>query len=238
MIYWTTISNLGDIAATAPLAVGIAILFIVRRAWLLAMLWIILFVFGLGLVIVSKIAFVGWGIGHQALDFTGFSGHAMRAMAIFPVLGYLAAKKTPFSTQITSLVICTTVGTIVGISRLLLHVHSWSEVIAGWILGTAVSFCFIFLLRNWNNISFYPPLIMVALMPLVITPYLKPTPTQHWIINLSLYLSGHDQPFTRDDWTHSALRQAGDVPTIQVKAYSPSSQVPLSKKIPAILSRQ
>src|ERR1700754_4611274 len=35
----------------------------------------------------SKIAFLGFGIGSAAIDFTGFSGHAMYSMAILPVLG-------------------------------------------------------------------------------------------------------------------------------------------------------
>src|SRR5476651_1130096 len=35
----------------------------------------------------SKVAFLGFGIGIAALDFTGFSGHSMYATAILPVLG-------------------------------------------------------------------------------------------------------------------------------------------------------
>ena len=40
----------------------------------------------------SKVAFIGWGLGLSALDFTGISGHAMIASAVYPLLlGTLAA---------------------------------------------------------------------------------------------------------------------------------------------------
>lgn len=227
MNYLATISNLGDIAATAPVAACIALFFIMQRAWQLAIWWIILFFCGLILVVASKLAFVGWGIGYQALNFTGFSGHAMRAMAIFPVLGYLVAKNNPRTAQITMLIVSACAGTIIGISRLLLHVHSWSEVIAGWILGTVVSFLFILILRNWNHSSVYPPMIVIAVaafMPFVITPRFTPTPTQDWIIALSLYLSGRDQPFTRDDWRFSPLSQVTNMPSKQVRTSSNRSR--------------
>ena len=35
---------------------------------------------------VSKVAFLGFGLGIAAIDFTGFSGHSMYAWAILPVL--------------------------------------------------------------------------------------------------------------------------------------------------------
>lgn len=234
MNYLATISNLGDIAATAPAAACIALFFIMQRAWQLAIWWIILFFCGLVLVVVSKLAFAGWGIGYQALNFTGFSGHAMRAMAILPVLGYLVAKNNPRTAQITMLIISACAGTVIGISRLLLHVHSWSEVIAGWVLGTVVSFLFILILRNWNNNSFYPPMIVIAVaafMPFVITPRFTPTPTQDWIIALSLYLSGRDQPFTRDDWRFSPPSQAANTPSKQARTSSNTSRIYPANKI-------
>jgi membrane-associated phospholipid phosphatase len=200
MIFWTSLSNLGDIASTMLVASGIAGFFFMRRAWQLALCWMGLFGCGLMLVVASKVAFVGWGIGHQAFDFTGFSGHAMRAMAIFPVLGYLAAEKSPIFIRITAVLICSMVGALVGFSRYLLHVHSYSEVIAGGLLGAILSGGFIFILRKTQTISFYPPWIILAFVPLLIPSYLGPTPTQGWIVDLSLYLSGHEQIFVRDGW--------------------------------------
>lgn len=200
MITWTSLSNLGDIASAMLLAAGIAGFFFMRRAWQLALWWMALFGGGLMLVVASKVAFVGWGIGHQAFDFTGFSGHAMRAMAILPVLAYLAAGKSPVPVRIIAVLTCSMVGALVGFSRYLLHVHSYSEVIAGGLLGAILSGGFIFILQKKHVISFYPPLLILAFAPLLIPSYLGATPTQGWIIKLSQYLSGHEQVFVRDGW--------------------------------------
>jgi membrane-associated phospholipid phosphatase len=200
MTYWMTVGSLGDIAATMPIAFGIVAILSIRRAWRLAAWWILLFFFGLALVVISKIAFIGWGIGNQALDFTGFSGHATRAMAIFPVLGYLLTKKSNSSMQGIFFAVGVAAAIIVGISRHRLHMHSWSEIYFGWMVGATISYCFILMLRQWKHISLYSPVLMIALIPILVIPYIEPTPTQHWLIQFSLYLSGHDQPFTRERW--------------------------------------
>jgi membrane-associated phospholipid phosphatase len=228
MTYWMTIGNLGDIAATMPIAIGIVAIFARRHAWHLAGWWILLFFFGLAVVVISKIAFIGWGIGNQALDFTGFSGHATRAMAIFPILGFLIAKNYSNFMQVIFLIVGAGVGVVVGISRYLLHVHSWSEIVAGWMLGATISFCFIFTLRHWKNISFYSPFLVVAVVPLFIAPYIEPTPTQHWLTNFSLYLSGHDQPFTRARWRDTAPDQVSNFERQAVMASLNLPHMPLS----------
>jgi membrane-associated phospholipid phosphatase len=218
----TAISNLGDIGVTTPIAGCIAVFFALRQDWKLTAWWVILFAFGLSLVVVSKVAFVGWGIGYQELDFTGFSGHAMRAMAIFPVLGYLVVKKKSIHTQTVFFMLGIGLGLIVGISRQLLNVHSWSEVIAGCVLGLAVSVCFVLILSSSKQFSFYRPLLIIAMVPILMTPYLKPTPTQSWIIDFSLYLSGHDQPFTRNDWQLSTSIHTDEPWPAQKKAFQES----------------
>jgi membrane-associated phospholipid phosphatase len=226
MIAWTTLSNLGDIASAMLVAVGIAGFFFMRRAWQLALCWMGLFGCGLMLVVASKVAFVGWGIGHQALDFTGFSGHAMRAMAIFPVLAYLAAGKSPIFIRVIAVIACSLVAALVGFSRYLLHVHSYSEVIAGGLLGAILSGGFILILRKKHTISFYPPLIILAFTPLLIPAYLGPTPTQGWIIELSLYLSGHEQIFVRDGWkfvTPANIANATDISASDLRVSFSSS---------------
>lgn len=223
MITWTSLSNLGDIASAMLLAAGIAGFFFMRRAWQLALCWMGIFGGGLMLVVASKVAFIGWGVGHQAFDFTGFSGHAMRAMAILPVLAYLAAGKSPVPVRIIAIFTCSLVGVLVGLSRYLLHVHSYSEVIAGGILGAILSSWFIFILRKSADMAFYPPLLILVFLPLLIPSYLGPTPTQGWIVKLSLYLSGHEQVFVRDGWKFVTPANTVVISTPGLRVSLPSS---------------
>jgi hypothetical protein len=78
-----------------PAALIITIWLLTGRLWHLAALWCLLFGIAMLAVVATKIAFLGWGIGSEALDFTGISGHAARATAIFPVLFYLGLQNPP-----------------------------------------------------------------------------------------------------------------------------------------------
>ena len=79
----------------------------------------------------SKVAFLGFGIGIAALDFTGFSGHSMYSWAILPVLGAIVAGRCGVAAGVVLAVLITW-------SRVRLGAHSWSEAISGMALGAAV----------------------------------------------------------------------------------------------------
>jgi len=183
-----------------PAALGIAIWLIVGRGWRMALWWCLLFIAGMSLVAVSKIAFIGWGIGIRSIDFTGFSGHSMRATAVFPVLFYLILQKAPPVARVSGVLLGIVFGVIIGISRLVLHSHSVSEAAAGCVLGSMVSLSFIWILGPSQKFVLYRSLIALSLITLLVAPYAEPAPTQRWLIDLSLYLSGHDRPFVRQGW--------------------------------------
>src|SRR5690242_12235967 len=88
------------------------------RAWRLALWWCLLLILGCTMVAASKIAFIGWGIGIQSLDFTGLSGHAMRATAIAPVFLYLISPKAPAPVRLAAVLAGIGFGLLIGVSRL------------------------------------------------------------------------------------------------------------------------
>lgn len=198
---------MGDITIMLFAALAIAAWLFAENETQLALCWSLLFGAGLGVVIATKMAFIGWGIGIRALDFTGFSGHAMRATAVLPVLFYLMLEKAPRILRAAGTGCGLALGTLVGISRLAVHVHSPSEVIAGWMLGAAVSISFIWiagtsLRRHVCN----PVRIAVSVMALLTVPYVHPAPTQQWLTEITLYVTGHDEPFPRSGWRHARPR--------------------------------
>lgn len=219
MNYWATISKLGDVTTSSSLALGIFALFALQHAWKLASHWIMLFSVGTMAVVVSKVAFIGWGIGSQELDFTGFSGHAMRAMAIFPVLAYISVQQNTFISKVIAIISCVALGAVVGVSRFILNFHSWSEIVMGSILGLSLSFCFIYLLRNYRDKYFPQPIALTGLLPLLFMLHTDPTPTQHWIVGFSLYISGHEQPFVREGWQFSKPGQTDYLQNSKIKTF-------------------
>lgn len=210
MIEWSEITRLGDVTIMLLAALAIAAWLFAEDETQLALSWSLLFGTALAVVVATKMAFIGWGIGIRSIDFAGFSGHAMRAAAVLPVLFYLMLEKAPRVLRAIGAFCGLALGLVVGISRLAIHVHSPSEVIAGWLLGSAVSISFIWLAGSTLRKHVFSPLrIAVSLLALFTAPYVHPAPTQQWLTNITLYVSGHDEPYPRGEWKqqHGSARE-------------------------------
>lgn len=197
MIPWMQITSVADAVVTIPAAATIAAWLIVGRAWHMAALWCVLFISGLGIVVATKIAFIAWGVGISAIDFMGMSGHAMRAMAVFPVILYLILLKSPARIRTSGVVFGIFIGLLVSVSRLALNVHSPSEVITGAALGGAVSMGFIWVSRTLTEPSLSRSIIALGLCVLLPTSYASPAPTNQWMNAVASYLSGHEGLYER-----------------------------------------
>jgi membrane-associated phospholipid phosphatase len=198
MVSWITITRLAGITVTAPIALGIAAFLVIEGERRLALWWCLLFAAGLALVAATKIAFIGWGIGIHPLDFTGASGHAMRAMALAPVALYLILQNAPRHLRAAGVLTGFAFGMLIGISRIVLRAHTVSEVVAGWLLGAAVSIAFICIAGSLQKTVFTPTRIAGGLLALfLLAAFGRPFPTQYWLTKVSLYVSGHDKPFVR-----------------------------------------
>jgi membrane-associated phospholipid phosphatase len=205
MISWTHITSFGDAYVTFPAAIVITVWLFTGRAWRMSWWWCLLFTLGISLVVATKLAFIGWGIGIRSLDFTGFSGHAMRAAAIIPVMIYLMLQKSSATMRATGVMLGLAYVILIAISRVILHTHSVSEAIAGLVLGCIVSFGFIWISNTLPKPKLNRWLIAFCLPVLFATSYSEPAPTQKWMTDVALYLSGHDKPYTRTLWEETEL---------------------------------
>jgi membrane-associated phospholipid phosphatase len=200
MFTWVAITKLADTIVMLPAAAlcigGLAL----RRAWRLALSWCLLLTAGLAIVAATKIAFIGWGIGIPSLDFTGFSGHAMRATAIAPVLFYLICQKAPPPARLAAVLAGIGFGLLIGVSRIMVHAHSVSEVVGGCLVGAVIGLVFISMLAGMHNPVPASPVFALGLLVLVLAPMSEPAPTERWLQHLALSLSGNERPFVRADW--------------------------------------
>ena len=140
----------------------------------------------------SKIAFLGFGIGIAALDFTGFSGHSMYSWAILPVLAAIVAGWR-------GALVGVALAMLITYSRVDLGAHSWSEAISGMALGAAAA--------GWTLADYlahpgavrapwWPPLLLAAWLTLL-PMRAPPSRTHGLVVAISLKLSGHTRPYTR-----------------------------------------
>ena len=163
MNWWQHLTDLGSLNVTAPIAVGIAAWLGVAHCVRLAGYWTAIFLGAMSLVVASKIAFLGWGIGSQALDFAGFSGHAARAAAVFRVaIGLLLHRQKP-RLRNQGVLAGVLIAAAIAVSRVVVGAHSVSEAASGCLLGLAAALLFID--RARAAVNFRPGPVLVAITP-------------------------------------------------------------------------
>ncbi|WP_092802570.1 MULTISPECIES: phosphatase PAP2 family protein [unclassified Janthinobacterium] len=184
-----------------PAGVAIALWLLVSRQWRLVFSWSLWYGSGLALVVLSKLAFMSWGVGSSSLDFTGFSGHAMRAGAVFPVLMYVLLQQADRRWRHAGVIAGVAFAVLVAISRVVVHAHSVSEAVSGCVLGLAVALGFMWNARGAVNIAVSHALALASLVLMVVLSFkAEPMPTELWLQKLAKVLSGHDRVFSRADW--------------------------------------
>ncbi len=207
--YWQLLTRLGEMQIVLPAGCLAALsLELFSKARKLAVWWMLLLVMAALITTASKIAFIGWGLGSTTLDFTGFSGHAMFAAAIYPILfGTLASHMSKVG-QRWAITAGFVLAMVIGASRLIIGAHSLSEVITGLMLGGAASSAALMLATKSQNPV--PQAISVFIVAwLVIAPISAPPSQTHpMLTQFSLNVSGNKAPHTRS----SLLRTHVHVP--------------------------
>ncbi|MBN3757574.1 phosphatase PAP2 family protein [Paraburkholderia sp. Tr-20389] len=198
---WYLITNFGGAGLTLPLAFAIALWLAVGYSWRLAAGWLFLLGVAVALVTATKIAFLGWGIGVRVWDFTGLSGHAMFATAVFPVAAFLVLLSAPPAVRIAGVVLALLGGAAVGLSRVIIEAHSPSEAITGCIVGALAALVFVRIAWNATPPGRLPVApVVLSLMILMLGLHKLHLPTQRWVTHIALKVSGHDRPYVRARW--------------------------------------
>lgn len=224
---WLLLTRLGEAQLLLPVALlALAGLSLNPAQRPVAKRWVVGFAAAFGATMLSKIAFMGWGVGSARLDFTGFSGHAMHAAAVLPLLAWLGLQSVR-STALRAggVFAMLALAALVAYSRLPVGAHSASESLTGFLLGACVSLWA--LQPGWSvrpatpmgavrqastnqqparllNRSAVLAVVMLGLLGAA--PWVSPpTRTHQWVTALSLKLSGRPAPYTRH---HLHLRSA------------------------------
>jgi membrane-associated phospholipid phosphatase len=197
--FWVDVTRLGESGLLMPIGALLFLWFLFASSRV-ALVWTIAFGLGVVIVIASKIAFIGWGIGIRPLDFTGFSGHTMLAAAIYPSVGWFSVPSHRPRVRVAVTTIGFLFAALVGVSRLEVRAHSSSEVVAGFVLGASVAVTLIGVCgrRPIRVIPIWP--LAVAFVAFNLIGIGKYAPSHQIIAKLALAASGHDQPYRRAQW--------------------------------------
>lgn len=189
---WRTLSALGDSRWLLPMAL-VLLITLPRADARLKWRWLLAIAVTAGVTLASKLAFMGWGIGIKSVHFTGFSGHAAMSSVVYPVVGVLLAGAGRRA-RVIGLLIGVLLAAAIAWSRIPLHAHSLSEVIAGLALGLS---CSTLTLRTASPIGRPPAAAVVAAVVAgMILPFTLPDlHTHQLVIALAKFISGRAEIF-------------------------------------------
>lgn len=189
----------GDSMLLIPTAVIMAILITWKNSDRRAVwYWALAFCAAGAIVSLSKIAFLGYGIGSARFNFTGFSGHSAMSATLWPVMLWLLSGRLKPAWRTCAVMVGYLIPLMVGTSRLVLNYHSTSEVVAGLILGFTLSTAFLVSQRRSELQGFSAPQLCIALLlPLLLMSHGRLATTQQFLQRFSVQLSGIDHAWTR-----------------------------------------
>lgn len=201
---WQWVSFFGDSTVLLPSATAVfMVLFLRRPSRQIAWQWGLLFGITGAIVSASKLAFMGWGIGIRELDFTGFSGHTALSTAFWPIFLWLLCARGSIALRRIAMVMGYLLAGLVGYSRLAIHAHSPSEVIAGLLLGAIGSALFLLLQRNSSRVVdaqlSWGGVLSLIIIPIVLLNTGAKAPTQSLLGEIAVKLGPLEKPFTRAD---------------------------------------
>ena len=199
---WQLFTRLGEMQLLLPAAAAVALLLLSQpgqRA--VALHWLARLSAAAVLTTATKLAFIGWGIGSAALDFTGISGHAMFASATHPVLLAALVSAVWPGERSSGWRLGAWAGmalaVAVAVSRVVVDAHSVSEAVAGVLLGGWVGL--LALRMQPQAVTAVRWLAPAVALWLVATPVYAPPSQSHALVTrLALALSGQARPYTRD----------------------------------------
>ncbi|MDY0744762.1 phosphatase PAP2 family protein [Paucibacter sp. R3-3] len=210
---WHLFTRLGEAQILLPLdLVAMAWLWLGAKRGGLALRWLACMGTAATLTTITKLAFIGWGVGSAEWDFTGISGHAMFASASFPMLAWVSMMNRSEATQRAGIVTAFVLAAAIAYSRLPVHAHSPSEALAGFLVGCVAS------VMSLRGLTGSHPAVLPLWLPtalaaaLLALPASAPAPRTHeWVTRLSLELSGRDRPYVRND-LHRRVRVTSPEP--------------------------
>jgi len=195
---WSTLTRLGEAPILVPFVMLCALALALRphgrdvAGW-----WSASFVVAALVTLATKVAFLGWGIGSAALDFTGVSGHAMCAAAVYPTLLSAVTRDRRRRWRVLAIGAGVVLALLIGWSRIVLGAHSASEIVAGLLLGGAAA---ALTLRFASPLSPRLPALtlIVPCAALLAVPGPVSAQASHGtVVRLSLALSGRTVPYSR-----------------------------------------
>ncbi|WP_271193392.1 phosphatase PAP2 family protein [Pseudomonas turukhanskensis] len=173
-----------------------------------AQLWLLVVALAYGAVMVSKVAFKGWGHGLETLNIAVFSGHAMNACLVLPVFFSLLVRQWRPWLRWPVALAALVWGWYFAITIVAPTVHPVSEAIAGALIGSLGSLTFLALAER-VDIRPLPGRAMAMGFTVIAVCASFPKYTAEGVLNhFAIILSGAEEPYIKPHWHQSPTAQS------------------------------
>jgi hypothetical protein len=223
--FWSLLTRLGESQILLPaMAVGLAWLWTTGKREL-AQRWLAATAVAAALTTLTKVAFLGYEIGYAPLNYTGISGHAMFAAAVWPILLLVVVPPRSPRRRAWTVGCGYALAAVLAYSRVRVGAHSPFESLIGFGLGSLAS---AWVLQGGADLRRRAPAWLAAALALwfaALPPAAPEAPTHDWVIRLSLALSDRPEPYRRwqmhRDWRRAFRQQMEARATASVRAALP-----------------
>jgi len=143
------LTDFADQALILPLAASIAAALLLSRSWRVAAAWVLAVTAVLGTVAILKTAgYACFWLWPALGSLRSTSGHTAAATVVYGGIAGVAAARSRLGLAWTASIAGLAAGSLIGATRLLLHVHSPAEVALGLVIGMAGALAFAALARG------------------------------------------------------------------------------------------
>ena len=133
----------GGVVPTGIFALFAVVAFLERRAWRVAASWPLCLLIAIAIGTATKVVYYGWGVEYGFVRFHGFSGHTLRAAAVYPAFAYALLAGSSRLRVFGGMIIGSLIAGMVLIGAVHNGIHSFAEALAGAVTGAiaAVAIC-------------------------------------------------------------------------------------------------
>jgi hypothetical protein len=133
----------GGVVPTGIFAFFAVVAFLERRAWRVAASWPLFLLSAIAIGTATKVMYYAWDIEFGFGKFHGFSGHTLRAAAVYPVFVYALLAGSSRFRVFGGLLLGSLIACMVAMGAVRNEVHTFAEALAGAITGAiaAIAIC-------------------------------------------------------------------------------------------------
>ena len=130
----------GGVVPTGIFALFALVALLERRAWRVAASWPLWLLVAIAVGTATKVVYYGWGIEHGFIRFRGFSGHTLRAAAVYPTFAYALFAGSSRFRVVGGMVLGSLIACMVLFGGVHNGIHTFAEALTGGVTGAVAAF--------------------------------------------------------------------------------------------------